>query len=112
GVSMSWGTYSGARASRLTVDFARVRTVAAYLAIYLSAFVAFTVDIARMCWWFARVAGRSWLSRGLRITAVGACFGLAYCVNKALDRKSTRLNSSHVKISYAVFCLNKKISTT
>src|SRR5690606_2735966 len=25
------------------------------------------------------------------------------------DRKSTRLNSSHVKISYAVFCLQKKI---
>src|SRR5690606_39363593 len=24
------------------------------------------------------------------------------------DRKSTRLNSSHVKISYAVFCLNKR----
>src|SRR5690606_40511012 len=28
------------------------------------------------------------------------------------DRKSTSLNSSHVKISYAVFCLNKKIRTT
>src|SRR5690606_41908214 len=28
-----------------------------------------------------------------------------------LDRKSTRLNSSHVKISYAVFCLKKKRST-
>src|SRR5690606_40171134 len=27
------------------------------------------------------------------------------------DRKSTRLNSSHVKISYAVFCLKKKSST-
>src|SRR3954465_3896297 len=26
-----------------------------------------------------------------------------------LDRKSTRLNSSHTIISYAVFCLNKKI---
>src|SRR5690606_31859377 len=26
----------------------------------------------------------------------------------ATDRKSTRLNSSHVKISYAVFCLKKK----
>src|SRR5690606_40401177 len=25
-----------------------------------------------------------------------------------IDRKSTRLNSSHVKISYAVFCLTKK----
>src|SRR3712207_8337258 len=25
-----------------------------------------------------------------------------------LDRKSTRLNSSHANISYAVFCLNKK----
>src|SRR5699024_11949048 len=26
------------------------------------------------------------------------------------DRKSTRLNSSHVSISYAVFCLKKKIN--
>src|SRR5690625_5346718 len=29
---------------------------------------------------------------------------------KQLDRKSTRLNSSHVAISYAVFCLKKKKS--
>src|SRR5690606_41034632 len=29
-------------------------------------------------------------------------------VGGCLDRKSTRLNSSHVKISYAVFCLKKK----
>src|SRR3712207_6978951 len=28
------------------------------------------------------------------------------------DRKSTRLNSSHANISYAVFCLKKKIMTT
>src|SRR5690625_3973099 len=28
--------------------------------------------------------------------------------NNGLDRKSTRLNSSHVAISYAVFCLKKK----
>src|SRR5690554_7167904 len=26
----------------------------------------------------------------------------------SIDRKSTRLNSSHVRISYAVFCLKKK----
>src|SRR5256886_7850413 len=29
---------------------------------------------------------------------------------KAKDRKSTRLNSSHSQISYAVFCLKKKIA--
>src|SRR6266498_5374331 len=29
-----------------------------------------------------------------------------------LDRKSTRLNSSHVRISYAVFCLKKKNNRT
>src|SRR3989442_10983591 len=29
-------------------------------------------------------------------------------VDFAKDRKSTRLNSSHVRISYAVFCLKKK----
>src|SRR5436305_3337300 len=28
------------------------------------------------------------------------------------DRKSTRLNSSHVRISYAVFCLKKKTGAT
>src|SRR5207302_9675005 len=28
--------------------------------------------------------------------------------HRTSDRKSTRLNSSHVKISYAVFCLKKK----
>src|SRR5690606_42029302 len=30
------------------------------------------------------------------------------CRGVSVDRKSTRLNSSHVKISYAVFCLKKK----
>src|SRR5690606_40636919 len=40
-----------------------------------------------------------------RETASSFCTRLGYCVK---DRKSTRLNSSHVKISYAVFCLKKK----
>src|SRR5690606_41263697 len=37
-----------------------------------------------------------------------SCCGVNFadCIT---DRKSTRLNSSHVKISYAVFCLKKKI---
>src|SRR5690606_39716598 len=37
--------------------------------------------------------------------ACGSGLGLAIAL---ADRKSTRLNSSHVKISYAVFCLKKK----
>src|SRR2546430_608833 len=37
---------------------------------------------------------------------------IAHQYLKALDRKSTRLNSSHSQISYAVFCLKKKNTTT
>src|SRR5437870_12638425 len=33
-------------------------------------------------------------------------------LHRAQDRKSTRLNSSHVAISYAVFCLKKKKDKT
>src|SRR5690606_42155286 len=40
--------------------------------------------------------------------AVYDLIGQAILHGKPLDRKSTRLNSSHVKISYAVFCLKKK----
>src|SRR5690349_22232933 len=47
------------------------------------------------------------------------CAGAAFCAppvsgtcpsatSPTIDRKSTRLNSSHVEISYAVFCLKKK----
>src|SRR5260221_10857477 len=48
---------------------------------------------------------RRWLV-GTLITVV-LSFVLARFLNK--DRKSTRLNSSHTVISYAVFCLKKKI---
>src|SRR3712207_7688192 len=34
----------------------------------------------------------------------------AFDFDRDLDRKSTRLNSSHANISYAVFCLKNKIS--
>src|SRR5690606_39644367 len=40
--------------------------------------------------------------------AVAPRFFTTIAQNLARDRKSTRLNSSHVKISYAVFCLKKK----
>src|SRR3970282_2714806 len=38
-------------------------------------------------------------------------FGYVEGKNIVLDRKSTRLNSSHITISYAVFCLKKKKAT-
>src|SRR5690554_7018661 len=43
-----------------------------------------------------RVWRELWLALSPWLTALG------------VDRKSTRLNSSHVRISYAVFCLKKK----
>src|SRR3712207_7340271 len=46
------------------------------------------------------------LEAALRDGRVGAA---ALDVMSKEDRKSTRLNSSHANISYAVFCLNKKI---
>src|SRR5690606_2944022 len=39
---------------------------------------------------------------------VGQVLDYANTFDQGQDRKSTRLNSSHVKISYAVFCLKKK----
>src|SRR5207302_9505642 len=47
----------------------------------------------------------SHLGRSLGLSAQEAARGV---IRIAKDRKSTRLNSSHVKISYAVFCLKKK----
>src|SRR3989442_7242102 len=43
----------------------------------------------------------------IRETSVHS-FGHSRSLPLSIDRKSTRLNSSHVRISYAVFCLNKK----
>src|SRR5438874_8973819 len=43
------------------------------------------------------------------LTYALTAFNLAYAIFE--DRKSTRLNSSHVEISYAVFCLKKKKKT-
>src|SRR5690606_41014878 len=48
------------------------------------------------------------LGRRVQRHLLGVC-ATAGPFDVAGDRKSTRLNSSHVKISYAVFCLKKKI---
>src|SRR3712207_8942408 len=45
---------------------------------------------------------------GVQVVEEGHRLDLAECVGPREDRKSTRLNSSHANISYAVFCLKKK----
>src|SRR5690606_39383692 len=48
--------------------------------------------------------------KSVHVGGDGRVHGAEYSLidlNRAGDRKSTRLNSSHVKISYAVFCLKK-----
>src|SRR5690554_5697560 len=53
----------------------------------------------------AMLVGAAWLLARRRAELPGI-------VKLLLDRKSTRLNSSHVRISYAVFCLKKKKKET
>src|SRR3989449_2917267 len=52
------------------------------------------------------------VGRDRQVGGVGAALvgieALADAVDRVIDRKSTRLNSSHGYISYAVFCLKKK----
>src|SRR5947207_6299516 len=64
---------------------------------------------------FSIAAQAEYLDRALtalrvaRATIVGVDLGAAITLRlAATDRKSTRLNSSHTVISYAVFCLKKK----
>src|SRR3712207_8689637 len=40
--------------------------------------------------------------------AIGTVIAQLSAIGEVADRKSTRLNSSHANISYAVFCLKKK----
>src|SRR5437899_8950326 len=54
-------------------------------------------------------------SPSTRYCPLGACVCIIHltpapqsCLLHSVDRKSTRLNSSHLGISYAVFCLKKK----
>src|SRR5437870_9369951 len=58
--------------------------------------------------------GEKWAEKTLRKLSLEEKIGQLFMIwvraefHEKLDRKSTRLNSSHVAISYAVFCLKKK----
>src|SRR3712207_8688523 len=66
--------------------------------------------IARCCQIKADVVARDETEKGDRaLLNLGHTFGHAIETHLGYgDRKSTRLNSSHANISYAVFCLKKK----
>src|SRR2546430_12977806 len=63
-----------------------------------------------------RIYADSLLGRERFLPMLGRLFGLWDLLWLGLgasrDRKSTRLNSSHSQISYAVFCLKKKMNMT
>src|SRR5690606_42029791 len=66
--------------------------------------------------WRAGVGWENEAQSRVRRFPSSSLFGVLWCLLCCLrvclrDRKSTRLNSSHVKISYAVFCLKKKKKT-
>src|SRR5258707_7017184 len=48
------------------------------------------------------------LNAGETVLDLGSGGGIDVLLSAKRDRKSTRLNSSHANISYAVFCLKKK----
>src|SRR5205809_8051915 len=59
----------------------------------------------------SRIYGQILCLSFMDLPVYGEAFLLFPPLNGAQDRKSTRLNSSHGYISYAVFCLNKKTRT-
>src|SRR5947207_10364786 len=66
--------------------------------------------IAHMVWGIDGWMNGVW-NPAAKITAIDFAGGTVVHMSSgwsALDRKSTRLNSSHTVISYAVFCLKKK----
>src|SRR5256885_11935795 len=52
--------------------------------------------------------GIMYLVNTVTVAVISLGFMIAISPRLTLDRKSTRLNSSHLVISYAVFCLKKK----
>src|SRR5690554_7169412 len=56
-------------------------------------------------------SGASWIYVSIHVHGYAPVPLAVFLTLLFVDRKSTRLNSSHVRISYAVFCLKKKTGT-
>src|SRR5690606_39501900 len=97
------------RLSFLSIRPPPISTLFPYTTLFRSSEAACEIIRRRMQRRFNRVFvnkhGRAWTTEAVNCAfcAVRQRMG-----KEIIDRKSTRLNSSHVKISYAVFCLKKK----
>src|SRR5690242_21594116 len=80
-------------------------TLFPYTTLFRSAFRTDLLEVEDLGTWF-------YTRQGIVKAVDGVKFGVASGETLAIvgesDRKSTRLNSSHMSISYAVFCLKKK----
>src|SRR5690606_41122010 len=64
----------------------------------------FSTMLYELAWVYVRLGDFQRAQRALEVLAITDPKSLELADSSLLDRKSTRLNSSHVKISYAVFC--------
>src|SRR2546430_6147506 len=83
-----------------------------YTPLFRSALAGIGSYLAVESGWVTTEVGRQpWIVYGvMRVSdaVTGAPAAFVWTMLSVLDRKSTRLNSSHSQISYAVFCLKKK----
>src|SRR5437868_9418776 len=98
------GTIVAARA--FTTEVLGLYTIVIASAGFFQALLDLTIEEALIKFGFRYITREDWgrFRRLFRRTFVFKALG-ATLAGGAIDRKSTRLNSSHVSISYAVFCL-------
>src|SRR2546430_7451358 len=89
-------------------------TLFPYTTLFRSEVITWLADMALLAYAEPTFAGPVFEQAGFKAKFLAGSSTHAYIVeNKSVDirmrdRKSTRLNSSHSQISYAVFCLKKK----
>src|SRR3989449_4718857 len=90
----------------LPVDCTKLIPPAPYAAVYFTESAKYASSAV------TRFRRSDFIEARYAFSLVFANFGIAMAARMPIDRKSTRLNSSHGYISYAVFCLKKKKRTT
>src|SRR3712207_7070786 len=85
-------------------------TLFPYTTLFRSSIAVFDYDRALLIRFHVEVVVREACSLvwHCQVNEVGVLVGSKPYAQSMVDRKSTRLNSSHANISYAVFCLKKK----